>query len=334
MEIFNLRTLKSTITVKDLAKLCGVSRGTIDRALNNRSGINEKTKKRILEAAKSYNFIKNQNASALSSGKSHLIGVIVFALNNEFFSTLVSSIENKARQLGYSVIIMLSGYDYATELQCAESLAAMNVSGLVVCSVLNDAAPYKRLVSRGNSVITVVNRIEGLPFVGIDDSAAMYEGARYVIMCGYEKIVYIAPVLSKRSMQNMSAQVKRHDGFIKAMKDCCFKNYLIIDNYADYTKVLPQLKNEKSCAVVCSSDIYTIECVAELKNTAVGIMGFDRLKVLETLYPMQSGVQCPTESIGEHAVQLLVTRDFANEKIDDVILPHHIIYGNSIRKMT
>ena len=68
------------ITVKDLAQLCGVSIGTIDRAINNRGGINPETKQKILDAAAKYGYVKNQNARTLSSGSSNLIGVIIFNL--------------------------------------------------------------------------------------------------------------------------------------------------------------------------------------------------------------------------------------------------------------
>jgi LacI family transcriptional regulator len=108
-----VRKKKTVITIKDLARICGVSRGTVDRALNNRGGINEETRRLILETAETYNYIKNQSAAALSAGKSPLLGVILFSLDNEFFSTIVSSIEKNARKFGYSVLVMLSGYDRA-----------------------------------------------------------------------------------------------------------------------------------------------------------------------------------------------------------------------------
>lgn len=325
-----MRKHKSIITVKDLAELCGVSRGTIDRALNNRGGISEETRKRVLDTAESYNFIKNQNAAVLSGGKSPLIGVIIFTLNNEFFSTLVSSIEKKARQYGYSVLVMLSGYDRATEIECAEKLASLNVAKLLVCSVLDDAAIYKKLAERGISVVTMLNRVKGLPFVGIDDFAAMYESTRYVILNGYEKICYISPVLSKKNAQNINAQLLRYEGFCRAVSDLKFKNYTLVDNYPDYAAILPQLRGENSCAVICSSDSYTIDCIAALHDTGVGVMGFDRLKVLEKLFPMLSSVQCPTELIGENAVALLASTE-AGGNAADVVLPFHIICGSSVK---
>lgn len=328
-----VRKKKTVITIKDLARICGVSRGTVDRALNNRGGINEETRRLILETAETYNYIKNQSAAALSAGKSPLLGVILFSLDNEFFSTIVSSIEKNARKFGYSVLVMLSGYDRATEVECAERLVSLNVSKLIVCSVLSDATFYRKLIARGISVTAIVNRIEGLPFIGIDDFAAMYESTRYVISNGYEKILYIAPVLSKKSTQNISAQTGRYEGFLKAVADHGFKNYAAVDNYIDYAAVFSRVRSEKSCAVICSSDSYTIDCMAQLHDTEVGIMGFDRIKVLEKLYPALSSVSCPTEQIGESAVRFL-TSDPGEDAQGDIILPFHLICGSTIKKQS
>lgn len=105
------------VTVKDLARICGVSIGTIDRAINDRGGINPGTKKKILEAARANGFVKNQTALSLSSGRPTLIGVIITALNNEFQTTMLTAIEEEARRRGFSTLIMLSGFDEETEFR-------------------------------------------------------------------------------------------------------------------------------------------------------------------------------------------------------------------------
>ena len=89
---------RGKITSTELAKICGVSQGTVDRALNDRSGISPKTKERILKAADEYGYIKNMHASGLVRGRSMLLGLVVFDLKNEFFSQLATAVEAEARQ--------------------------------------------------------------------------------------------------------------------------------------------------------------------------------------------------------------------------------------------
>ena len=90
-------------TIKELAKACGVSEGTVDRAVNNRSGIKESTKKRILEMAEQMDYRPNHLAKSLATGITKTLGIVSVDLSNNFFALLVESIEQTAREHGYFV---------------------------------------------------------------------------------------------------------------------------------------------------------------------------------------------------------------------------------------
>lgn len=299
--------LKNRVTVKDLAKLCGVSIGTVDRAINDRGGINPETKKKILDAAREYGFVKNQNALSLSLGKPNLIGVIITDLKNEFQCTLLTAIEARASKLGYSTLIMLSNYDGNTEYECANRMRSMNVAGLIVLPVTTDVEFYKGIINSGIPVVTVGNKIENIPFVGIDDYEAMKCGVEYVLSRGYEKLIYTAPLLERESFQNMSAQSLRRDGFYNAVYEKA--DFLLLDNYADYESFLEKLRcggysENRKTAFICPSDVYTADCLP-LIGKKFGIMGFDRLTTIGKLIPNLAGIIYPTAEIGCTAVDLL-----------------------------
>ncbi|MBR2461451.1 MAG: LacI family DNA-binding transcriptional regulator [Clostridia bacterium] len=77
----------SKITTTQIARICGVSQGTVDRALHNRGGINSETRARVLEVAKEYDY--RPNIQMGESANSMLIGVVLFDLYNEFFPSLL-----------------------------------------------------------------------------------------------------------------------------------------------------------------------------------------------------------------------------------------------------
>ena len=87
----------SKITTTQLARICGVSQGTVDRALHDRGEISEKTKEHIMSVAREYDYIPNVKGSTASN--SMIIGVILFDLYNEYFSKLAMSIVNSAKKL-------------------------------------------------------------------------------------------------------------------------------------------------------------------------------------------------------------------------------------------
>ena len=89
----------SKITTTQLARICGVSQGTVDRALHNRGGINPKTRERILEIAKEYDYHPCIQVEGQSN--SMLIGVVLFDLYNEYFS--INAHQENAFSLVYSI---------------------------------------------------------------------------------------------------------------------------------------------------------------------------------------------------------------------------------------
>jgi len=78
------------ITSEEIARVCGVSRGTVDRALNNRQGISGKTREKILKTAAEMGYTPNFIASSLSKGVTYTFGVVVLDLYNQFFSHLLN----------------------------------------------------------------------------------------------------------------------------------------------------------------------------------------------------------------------------------------------------
>mgnify|MGYP003529424079 CR=1 FL=1 len=95
------------ITTKDLAKICGVSRTTVHRALSDTGRINPQTKDLILQTAKEYDYRPDLLARGLVKGQTYNIGVVVLDVNNRYFAQMLSAIEAEARKQGYFVNITL-----------------------------------------------------------------------------------------------------------------------------------------------------------------------------------------------------------------------------------
>lgn len=320
---------KSTITVKDLARLCGVSIGTVDRAINDRTGISPETRDRILATAREHGFVKNQSARTLSSGRSNTIGVIIFNLKSEYFADTLTAIEEEARKQGYNTMIMLSGYDAQTEMECAQRMAAIHVAGLLVFSVLKDPSFYVTLQKNGTPVVALGNPIGGgIPFVGIDDRAAMAASCQYVLSRGYEHVVYVAPLLEKEDAQNIAAQSLRYRGFRETMQDTN-TTWQVLDTYESYRTQLTELDTvQKRTALVCPSDTYTLHCLELFANRTpqIGIMGFDRLLTLGRLLPRLSCITYASHDIGATAVRVVLD----TTKTEDVLLPFTLIPGETV----
>ena len=99
------------ISTKVLAQMCGVSQGTVDRALHGRYGVNQETKEKILALARNYGF-----RDEATDGGMKYIGIVVFNLNNAYFTRLIGDLQAELQKNGYLLAVMLSNYEPQTEL--------------------------------------------------------------------------------------------------------------------------------------------------------------------------------------------------------------------------
>ncbi|MCR5282881.1 MAG: LacI family DNA-binding transcriptional regulator [Lachnospiraceae bacterium] len=162
-------------TIKEIAELAGVSRGTVDRVLNNRGSVNEQTAKKILAIAKRLDYKPNRAGLVLAAQKKNLhLGVILFGEGNPFFDDVVSGIREKEAELAsYNCQILLrwTKVDTKEQIRVIDELLAEGVNGIAI-SPTNDrrlAQKIDKLVADGIPVVTLNTDIEGclrLAFVG------------------------------------------------------------------------------------------------------------------------------------------------------------------------
>ena len=164
-------------TIKEIARLAGVSRGTVDRVLNGRGSVKPQTAGKVLEIARALDYRPNRAGLVLAAQKRNLkIGVILFDAGNPFFDEVMKGVEQKTRELeGYNCTVLVSrvGFDAAGQLQAMERMAAQDVNGIIlspcndplICAAIND------LSERGIPVITTntdIRHSRRLAYVGCD----------------------------------------------------------------------------------------------------------------------------------------------------------------------
>ena len=91
------------ITIKDIAKICGVGSATVSRALNNHPDINPETKERIMEVVEKYGFVPNNSARNLKLTASKTIAVLVKGMTNPFFTKMIGIMEEKIQAKHYAL---------------------------------------------------------------------------------------------------------------------------------------------------------------------------------------------------------------------------------------
>lgn len=326
------------ITIKELANICGVSIGTIDRALNNRPGINSKTKEEILRVVNEIGYKPNLLARSLVKGRTMTIGIVVFNLHNNFFSQLVNNIESYLKLNGYFLYVTLTGNTKEEEINCLDHLASLKVDGIIIFPINQGKGFDQYLKSLSIPIVTIGNMIsKHWPFVGIDDQAAMTSAVEYIALKDYKRIIYYSPPLAYKGKVNIYEVEERFTGYKKAVqKQPSIKDSIVITNKKlDQILSIISLRDKKT-AILCSSDKFALEIGFFLKGKGVsipmdvGLMGFDNINMLKYVSPRLTTINYPINQLSVTTCDILI-KHIKNEKFSNQnLLPCNIIEGESL----
>lgn len=166
-------------TIKEIAKLAGVSRGTVDRVLNNRGAVNKETEKKILQIAKQLDYRPNKAGIVLAAQKKKIkLGVVIFSTENPFFEDVLYGVREASAALSdynCTVIVKEVHFDIAMQLQALKDLVAEGVSGIAIapCNHPDIRSYIDELFDMGIPVVTLNTDIEGSKRIA-------YVGSHYI----------------------------------------------------------------------------------------------------------------------------------------------------------
>lgn len=164
-------------TIKEIADLAGVSRGTVDRVLNNRGAVNPKTAEKIMKIAQAMNYRPNRVGLALATQKKkYKIGVILFSEHNPFFDEVMAGVQSKMEELqdfGFTILTRRVEFDLHAQLAAIDSLMEAGIHGLMLAPYNHPLIQQKidELAGQQIPVVTVNTDIEGsrrIAYVGSD----------------------------------------------------------------------------------------------------------------------------------------------------------------------
>ena len=324
------------ITTKDLANICHVSRGTVDRALNDKPGISDKTAQMIREKAAELGYIPHLVGSSLARGKTDSIGIIVFDLRNEHFVELVHNIESVFSKQNIVAYVCLSEKDPEKEKKLLMAMASRRVDGILVTSINQGHEFTEFLKKLSVPVVCISNKVEGIPYVGGRNSQAVHNAMENVRSRGIRRVYYVCPPMRLEHEQNIGAQKERAEAYLSFMADHPeLTGELIIDH--DYWEQVKKRisKDEPHAAFLCSSDHYAVKIYhnARLEGYHLpddfSLMGFDGTKILDYLPQRIDTIKYPADLIGLKASEMLM-HIINGEDVNDCLIDCPVLPGSTI----
>lgn len=298
-------------SIRDVAKLAGVSPATVSRVMNGTANVDQEKKARVLRAIEETGFKPNEVARALYRKSSKIIGVIAPDIDNPFFTELAKAIEGEAYKLGYRMILCYSENNLEKERESIRVLESMNAEGIIL---MTNNEEIQEEVDRCSIPVVVVDRRihsdKELAYI----EAEHYEGGRiateHLIQCGCRNIVNIC------GPQKYSSARDRYRGYVDI---CRFYQREIQNVECEFTfeeglyvahQILRRFPNVDG--IIACNDVVAISVYKVLRKSGyhipedVQLIGFDNVALSNLMTPELTTVEQPIQVMGKSAVRLIV----------------------------
>ncbi|WP_396184681.1 LacI family DNA-binding transcriptional regulator [Flavobacterium sp.] len=316
------------ITLKKIAAEFNVSIATVSKALNDSHDISTKTKEKIQEFAKKHHYKPNKVALSLLNKKTKTLGVIIPNIMNSFFTEVFVGIEEKATELGYSLISCISNESYEKELNTVELLKSGTIDGFIV-----SLAEETQINKNFTHLIDAIN--EGVPVVLFDrvtdeikcDKVIVndFEGARHatnhLIKTGCKKIALVSVI------DNLSVGKLRVEGYKKALSDTFIsideKIIVRLTKKEDFETSMKIILADKNIdGLLCLEESSALESLKLIKSMnykipqEMSIICFTNGKLPQYVSPTITTISQHGKYIGETATKMLVDRIESKQEIE------------------
>jgi LacI family transcriptional regulator len=314
----------NSITIKDIARICGVGVSTVSRAINNHPDINKETKDYILSVIEEYNYIPNNSARNLKRIETNAIAVLVKGITNPFFTDMIKIMEQEIEKRKYSLVLHHVEFN-ENEIDVAlELIKEKRLRGIVFLgghfSHSEDKLkkiPVPFVLSTIGGMVDENNR-SGYSSVSVNDIYESKKVVDFLLDQGHKKIAIICADAEDESISSL-----RLEGYYQALrnhniepdKSWVFRMHREFEEYSienGYNVALEILKSdEEFTALYAISDMLAMgACKALIDHGKkvpddYSIVGFDGIKLGKYYNPSITTLVQPVEKIASETIRLL-----------------------------
>lgn len=305
-------------TIKDVAKLAGVSTSTVSRALSRKVRVEKATREKVLEAVARLDYRPNSLARGLRDGFTRTLAMVIPELTNPFFPKLVHCVEKRVDEQGYSLILCDSGGNPAREKRHVETLRSDRVDGALFTGINDSDCAGRIAMLRDGGIPTVlVNRSFdlGVDCVTNDNRRGAREIITRLIRMGHRRIACL--VMAPESQHYRQRVEGCRQAFAENGIDD-YEQYLVpdvrgIDDAYRATRRLLE-RRERPTAFFAFVDIIAFGIYSGIYDSGlsipddVSVAGFDDIATSQHMFPPLTTYAHPVERIAGRAVERLMRR--------------------------
>lgn len=336
------------ITIKDIAKQCGVGVSTVSRAINNHPDINPETRKMIMQVIEETGYIPNNSARNLKRTDAKCIAVLVKGITNPFFSSMIQIIEEEAQSGRYALVLRHveaheDEVDVALELEKEKRLSGIVFLGGRFIHSEEKIAKLNVPIVFSTIGIDVSGRTGKAEFssIAVDDRLESKKMTEYLLDLGHTEIAFITErpeeAIGRRRLDGYREAFMGRGVPIREQLICYVQDELdhfsMENGYITTKKLLES--GEKVTAVYAASDSLAIgACRAVLEDGKripedISIVGYDGIALGEYYHPKLTTIKQPVEEMAKKTIRLLLDVIAGKQEHQQIILPAELVERES-----
>lgn len=332
-----------SITIKDVAKMAGVSISTVSRVINNSKPVSEDIRERILEIIKETNYVPNPVARSLVLKKSNFIGVIVPDISDYKMGEILNGIEEVGKLYDYDILLCNSYGEFEEEKRYIDLLRNKQVAGIIFISwnMTQESVDLIRASNIPAIYISKNAKTFDIPSVGVDHFRAGEDVAKYLIEKGFKNVCVVEAKIrdTAKDSQIVAGFEKVFQKGKNKMKkmEVIFSKDKISAVYKKVSDFIEKRKNLPDVFFATSDDVAAAVVNALLDKGIrvpqdVSVMGYDDSKIACIVRPQLTTIQQPLYDIGAMAIGVLIKRIDGEENVVEAkVLPHLIVERQSVK---
>ncbi len=342
----------SEITIKDIARICGVGVSTVSRAINNHPDINPETRKQIQAVIEQYGYIPNNSARNLKRTESNGVAILIKGITNPLFNAMVKVFDEKMKRYKLSMILQHVNYEEDEVAIALELIKEKRLKGIIF---LGSNYYYPQGELKKISVPFVLSTVGTIfededstrySHVTVDDVRESYKATEYLIHMGHEKIA----ILSAET-RDSSVGRQRMQGYLKALEDhhivenpklICpvsdeLEHYSMENGYLTTKKLLDS--KEEFTAVYAMSDIMAVGAYRAILEAGlripedISVVGFDGIELGDYLQPKLTTLAQPVERLADATFELLYDMIEGRSGAQNLIYEGELVEKESVRRI-
>lgn len=300
-------------TIKDVARLAGVSVATVSRVINHSPKASDSSREAVLSAMQHLQYHPNANARALAQQSTETLGLIVADVSDPFFGAMVKAVEQVAYATGNFLLIGNGYHNIEKERQAIEQLIRHRCAALVVHAKMLPDDELQSLMKQIPGMVLINRTLPGFEqrCVALDDRYGAWLATRHLIQSGHQRIAILC------SNHGISDATDRLQGYLDALKE---HNIPVDDKLIAYGEP-DEIGGEQAMAdllglgrsftaVTCYNDSMAAGALSVLSDNSIDVpndislVGFDDVLISRYLRPRLTTVRYPVVAMANQAAQL------------------------------